>query len=81
MEGKRAKGARCRYAPYSKLKAWMSENGVRQKDMAELLGVGISAINQKLNATGGDFSMAEVRKICEHYRISADSFFVTQRVS
>ena len=81
MTGKAIRGAKKRHVPYSKLKAWMSENDVRQKHLAELLNLGISTINQKLNATGGDFSMAEVREICKHYGISADSFFVTQRVS
>ena len=75
------KEAKRRNVPYTKFKAWMAENGVRQKHIAELLGKEITTINQKLNATSGDFSMSEVRKICLYYKISADEYFVNQSVT
>lgn len=70
-----------RYQPYTKLMCWMRENGITQQDLADLLGKSRHAINRNLNGVSGDFSMDEVRKICLHYGISADAFFIEQKVS
>lgn len=70
-----------RHEPYSKFKAFLDENGIKQAELAKKLGKSISALNQNLNGTGGDFSVAEVRYICNTFGISADEFFITQKVS
>lgn len=70
-----------RHAPYSKLKAYLDEIGLPQVELAKILGLSKSALNQKLNGTGGDFSLREVRKICLTLNISADEFFIDQNVS
>lgn len=70
-----------RHAPYTKFKAFLSENGVKQSDVAALLEKSKPALNQNLNGTGGDFSLSEVRKICLHYGISADEYFLHPHVS
>ncbi|MGG4552562.1 helix-turn-helix domain-containing protein [Paenibacillus humicus] len=70
-----------RHAPYTKFKAFLSENGVKQSEVATLLGKSNSALNQNLNGTGGDFSLSEVRVICLHYGISADEYFLRPQVS
>ncbi|MBP1905686.1 transcriptional regulator with XRE-family HTH domain [Paenibacillus turicensis] len=70
-----------RHTPYTKFKAFLSENGVKQSDVALLLGKSKPALNQNLNGTGGDFSLSEVRKICLHYKISADEYFLRPQVS
>ncbi len=70
-----------RHEPYSKFKAFLYENNIKQEEIAELIGKSSVAVNQKLNGTGGDFSIAEVRIICKKYNISADDFFITQKVS
>lgn len=70
-----------RHAPYSKFKAFLIENGIQQREVAELLGKSTSALNQNLNGTGGDFSLAEVRIICKKYGISADEYFLYPDVS
>ena len=70
-----------RYQPYSKFMAWMRENGVTQQELADLLGKGRHAVNRNLNGVAGDFTMDEVRKICLYYGISADDFFIDQKVS
>ena len=81
MTGKRQRISKKRRVPYTKFKAWMAENGVKQKHLAELLGKQVSTISAKLNGESGDFSMPEVRKICETYNISSDTYFVHQKVS
>ncbi|AUS03441.1 hypothetical protein ERIC1_1c06670 [Paenibacillus larvae subsp. larvae DSM 25719] len=70
-----------RHVPYTKFKAFLDETGVNQKKVAELLGKSTSAFNQNLNGTGGDFSVAELRVICEQFNISADEYFLRPGVS
>lgn len=67
--------------PYMKLLLYLKENRIKQKDVAGLLGKSASAFNQQLNGTGADFTVEEVVKICEHYSISADTYFFADRVS
>lgn len=69
------------HEPYTKFMAWMKEHGVQANEIADLLGVGKSSVSKRLNGTGADFSAAEVRTICLHYGISADEFFVANKVS
>lgn len=65
-----------RRQPYYKFKAFLVEKGIKQSEVAELIGKSIYAFNQKINGTGGDFTMTEVRLICEKHRISSDEFFL-----
>lgn len=81
MAGKMKRRVKRRHTPYTKFKAYMQENGIRQEALANLLGKSITTVNQNLNGTGGDFSMRDVRKICTTYSISSDAFFITQKVS
>ena len=64
------------HSPYYKFKAFLIEKGIAQKELAELLGKSVSALNQNLNGTGGDFSIKEIRLICHTYGISSDYFFL-----
>lgn len=70
-----------RHTPYTKFKAFLDEKGINQKEVADLLGKSVSAFNQNLNGTGGDFSISEVRIICQKYGISADEYFLYPGVS
>ncbi|WP_461206877.1 helix-turn-helix domain-containing protein [Clostridium sp. DL1XJH146] len=81
MAGTMAKYVKRRHIPYTKFKAYMQEQNIRQEQLAKLLDKSITTVNQNLNGTGGDFSMQDVRKICLTYGISSDSFFITQKVS
>lgn len=75
------KGTKRRHTPYTKFKAFLGERGVNQREVAELLGKSASALNQNLNGTGGDFSIAELRVMCVKYEISADEYFLRPEVS
>jgi transcriptional regulator with XRE-family HTH domain len=70
-----------RHIPYTKFKAYMEEQNIMQTDLAALLRKTATTVNQNLNGTGGDFSMDDIRKICLAYKISADTYFVNQKVS
>lgn len=56
-----------------RFKAWMAENRVKQKDIAELLGISVQATFLKVNGKM-DFTLAQIKKICAKYDISADIF-------
>lgn len=75
------KNIKRRHEPYTKFKNYLDENDIKQQDIAELLEKSVSAVNQNLNGTGGDFSVSEIRKICLKYRISSDVYFFDQNVS
>lgn len=81
MAGKTMRNAKRRRNPYTKFKAYMQENNIKQETLAILLGKTTTSVNQNLNGTGGDFSMSDVRKICLAYCISCDEFFIRPKVS
>lgn len=75
------KGIKRRHLPYTKFKAFMKENGISQRELADILGKSVPALNQNINGTGGDFSIAELRIICSKYNISSDDYFLRPWVS
>ena len=81
MAGKTKNNVKRRHVPYTKFKALMQEQNIKQKELAVLINKTVTSVNQNLNGTGGDFSMSEVRKICLAYNISCDLFFIKQKVS
>jgi transcriptional regulator with XRE-family HTH domain len=56
-----------------KFKAWMAENRITQKELMELLDLSQTSINKKVNGRE-DFSLPQIRTICDKYGISADIF-------
>ena len=44
-----------RHEPYTKFKAYLDEKNIKQSEVARLIGKSKTALNQKLNGTGGDF--------------------------
>lgn len=56
-----------------KFKAWMAENRVSQKELSELLDLSQTSIYKKVNGKE-DFSLPQIRAICEKYGLSADIF-------
>lgn len=60
---------------YWKLKGFLAENNIKQKQVADLLGISIPAFNKRLNGTGTDFSVREARKICTTFNAGVELFF------
>lgn len=58
----------------SKFKAYCIEQHIKQRDIAELLGVSIGTVNRKLN-NRSVFTLQEVKTLCMSYHISADKYF------
>ena len=67
-------------AGYTKFKAWMKENGVKNSDIAKLLDITDATASKKLNGIS-DFTIGEIRTICNYYSISADTYFIAYKVS
>ncbi|MES1052033.1 helix-turn-helix transcriptional regulator [Bacillus thuringiensis] len=63
------------HKPYFRFKAFLAENNIQQNEIANLLGKSVSAVNQNINGTGGNFSIPEIVIICKHYGISGDYYF------
>ena len=58
-----------------KFKAWLVENNIKQTEVAEILGIKRETVNAKLNGRE-DFTLSQVKRLCEYYKLSADKFFV-----
>lgn len=61
--------------PYNKIKAFLVENGIKQKDVADLLGILPNTVSKKLNGFGGDFSLGDAQKLYFHLGIPMVYFF------
>lgn len=58
-----------------KFKGYCAEHNIRQREIAELLDLNPQTVNRKMNGKEA-FTLEQVKKICEHYGISADTYFV-----
>ncbi|KOF56645.1 MULTISPECIES: helix-turn-helix domain-containing protein [Clostridium] len=59
---------------YAKVKGYLVEHGIKQKDVATILGMSNSTFNNKLNGIG-DFTITQVKKMCKELNMNADIFF------
>lgn len=56
-----------------KFKGWLAENKITQREIMDLLDLSQTSINKKVNGKE-DFTLAQIKTICEKYGISADIF-------
>lgn len=62
---------------YNKFKQFLLEQGIKQEEVATLLGMSRSQLNMILNGQrDNDFLVSQMIKLCEHYNISADHYFI-----
>ena len=54
-------------------KAWAVINGLKQKDIAETLGVSLQSVNNKMNSRT-EFSLMDIKKLHNKYGVEADVF-------
>lgn len=62
------------------LKAYRQLLNKTQKDMAELLGIGLTSYNQKENGKK-PFTLSEARIIADHFNESIENIFFTNKVN
>jgi antitoxin component HigA of HigAB toxin-antitoxin module len=58
-----------------KFKGYCAANGIKQSEVADVLGINITNVNEKLNGKQ-PFTLEQVKKLCEKYQISADEYFI-----
>jgi len=58
-----------------RFKGYMAINNIKQTEIAELLDISIQSVNKKVNGKE-DFTLPQIRTLCQHFSISADDFFV-----
>ena len=56
-----------------KFKGWLAENKITQTELAEVLDLSMTSINKKVNGKE-DFTLPQIKAICEKWSISADIF-------
>ena len=59
--------------PEKKFKGWCAAHGIKVKDIADLLDIHVNNASEKMNGKQ-EFTLPQVKKICETYNISADIF-------
>lgn len=67
--------------PYNEFKQYLQEEHIPQAYIGKLLNLKTAAVNQKINGTGGDFTVGEVKIICNDLKISAQKYFFPELVS
>lgn len=65
---------------YNKLRGFFAENGIKHKEVADLIGINPDTFSRKLKGEVA-FSIDQMKTICSHYNISADAYFFEERVS
>lgn len=58
-----------------KFKGYCAEHNIKQVDLAELLGINVANVNEKVNGKQ-PFTLEQVKTICKKYSISADEYFI-----
>lgn len=65
-----------RVKPYHKIKAIIVSKGLKQKEVAEAIGMNRTLLNIKLNRIDGrDFTTCEAKKLAEFLKVKIDDFF------
>ena len=61
--------------PYFKLKGYFVEHGVKLSDIADDLGISYSSLSKKINRGEQDFTLEQVRYICDKYQLDPIEYF------
>lgn len=76
---KTKKHKRLKHTPHLKFKASLIENGIKQTEIAELLGLSPITVSQKINGYL-HFTWPEVELVCDTYHLDY-AIFKTQKVA
>lgn len=66
---------------FKKLKLLLVERDIKQKELAEKVGIAAVSLNQKINRNGSSFTLDEASRICDYLEISLDDYFFVENVS
>lgn len=68
-------------APYLKLKMFLLENGIKHKDVADLLEMAPALFSQKINKKNSNFTIDEASLICDKYGLDMHEYFFNEYFS
>ena len=57
-----------------KFKAWLVEHDIKQQEIADLLGITLGNVNEKLNGKQ-EFTTQQIRTLCQQYGLTSTIFF------
>lgn len=66
--------------PNLQLKKLMLEKNIKQRELADVLGITQSLFSQKLNEKGSKFTLTEVIALCSHLDINMHEYFFDPNV-
>ena len=69
----KSKSRRIKHPPHLKVKGFFVANAIRQKEVADILNIAPTTLNQKLNGYL-HFTFDEVEKICDEYGVGPEIF-------
>lgn len=61
---------------YVKFKQFLVENDIKRKDIAKLLGISLTLISSKLNTNKDDFTLKQIRILCNKYDLDSNVYFI-----
>lgn len=68
-------------APYLKFKTYLLENGIKHKEIADIINVKPSTFSNKINKIGSNFSLDEASLICSVLDIDMSEYFFNDKFS
>lgn len=64
---------------YIRLKQFLIERNIKNKDIASQIGISESSFSKKINTKkGSDFNLNQVRKICKLYNLDPNVYFFSE---
>lgn len=61
---------------YLKFKQFLIENNIKRKDIAKLLGISLTLTSSKLNTNKDDFTLKQIRTLCNKYDLDSNVYFI-----
>ncbi|WP_426457002.1 helix-turn-helix domain-containing protein [Staphylococcus cohnii] len=66
---------------YKELRLFLEKEGIRHKEVADMIGMNPARFSQKINRNKSNFTIDEASAICYALNISMDEYFFNQNVS
>lgn len=66
---------------YKELRLLLEREGIRHKEVADMIGMNPARFSQKINRNKSNFTIDEASAICDALDISMDDYFFNKNVS
>ncbi|MGX0371934.1 transcriptional regulator with XRE-family HTH domain [Staphylococcus cohnii] len=78
---RRKRGAKMSNQRYKELRLLLEREGIRHKEVADMIGMNPARFSQKINRNKSNFTIDEASAICDALDISMDEYFFNKNVS